>query len=126
MPTVQTTHAPVQNSSYKKLFTLSVCLYIQASLCRGRRCSFAFNFQCNVFFGLSSIVSLCLVLTLSLYYRSSFSILFFYILLHVINERMYIVYYIHSKILQLIGFHTMFHVLIKMFHCVPFTLLSLC
>ena len=33
---------------------------------------------CNVFIGLSSIVALCLVLTLSLNYRSSFSLRFFY------------------------------------------------
>ena len=73
-------------------------------MCRG--CSFAFNFQCNVFICLSSIVSLCLLLTLSLYYRSSFSLVFSLILFHLINERMHIVHYIHSKILQFIGFHT--------------------
>ena len=83
------------------------CAFIQKqTYVLGRCCSFAFNFQCNVFICLSSIVSLCLLLTLSLYYRSSFSLGFFLILVYFINERMYIVHQIHSKILQLIGFHT--------------------
>ena len=60
----------------QKLFTLSVWLYTQASLFLSRCCSFVFDLQCNVFISLSSIVSLCLVLT-SLYYRSSFSLRFF-------------------------------------------------
>jgi hypothetical protein len=63
------------------------------------------------------------VLTLSLYYRSSFSHCFS---LHETNERMYIVHYIHSNLLQLIAFHALFDVLVNMFNFVPFPLLSLC
>jgi hypothetical protein len=90
MPTVQTIHvcsfaiAPVQTSSYK--------MHKQAYYLV-RCCSFAFNFQCNVFICLSSIISSCLVLKLSLYYRSSFSLRFvLFFLLHIINEKMYIVH----------------------------------
>jgi len=70
MPTVQTIHAcsfaiaPFEN----RLTRCRNCLPFQCAfihkqtyiLCRC--CSFAFNFQCNVFICLSSIVSLCLVL----------------------------------------------------------------
>ena len=85
MPTVQTIHAcsfaiaPVQN----RLARCRNCLPFQCAfihkqtyfLCRC--CSLTFNVQCNVFIGLSSIVSLCLSLTLSLQYPSSFSLWFF-------------------------------------------------
>jgi hypothetical protein len=98
MPTVQTIHVCLLFKLFMSVHLRLLQYKLHLTKCRNclpfqcgfihkqsyylvRCCSFAFNFQCNVFICLSSIISSCLVLTLSLYYRSSFSlrfVLFFY------------------------------------------------
>ena len=91
-----------------------------------RGCLFAFNFQYNVFICLSSIVSLCLVLTLSLYYCSSFLLRFFKNFTSCNKWEN-----AHSALNSLKytsvdwNSHNIW-CLVKMFHFVPFSLLSLC
>ena len=103
------------------------CAFIQKqTYVLGRCCSFAFNLQCNVFICLSSIVSLCLLLTLTLYYRSSFSLVFFFnfTLFHKWENVYSALNPLKNTLVDWISH--MFNVLLKMFHFVSFPLLSLC